>query len=176
MAKATKQELITEPVQTGELLASPNQVPAYMKEDVGAGLQELAQYVMPPMLKVVQKAASDALLNKFNVADVIVMPNQTLLYSQESQEPFEFVIVGFYGEFVAWNPIEAQACGAIRERTQDPRSPLALKCKNDKTWSELMPKGKPDDKDLYIRNVEHLNYIVIIESDKVEPMPHIISF
>lgn len=169
-----KDEMILKPGQ--ELMSSPQQVPAYMQQDVGAGTELLAQYIMPPMLKVVQKMAKDELLAKFDVASVIVMPNQELLFDPKEGTPFEFVIIGFYVEFISWNPLERSGESPIRERTTDPHSELAAKCRDQKRWLEPLPKAPTDDKQLFIRNVEHLNFIVIIESEVVEPIPHIISF
>lgn len=175
MAKK-KDELIVGPTEGNELLASPQQLPDYMKDDAGAGTALLAQYIMPPMLKVVQKQSKDELLDRFGKGAVIIMPEQTLLFNPNDPEPFEFVVLGFYVEFISWNPIERAGEGAIRERSLDPTSELAQKCKDQKRWLEPIQKGPTDDKQLFIRNCEHLNFIIAIESDIVEPMPHIMSF
>ncbi len=157
-------------------------LPGYM---AGAplGTEDLEQYIIPPRIKVVQKQADELLLSKFNVGDVILVPNQLVVAEMtvddrgrptDDAESFFVVPVYFYAEWCTWNPIQMRGqTAAIRERSQDPKSTIAQKAKN----AELRYEPHPDNPEYNIRHVEHLNFIVLIRDHSAfTDEPCIVSF
>lgn len=169
---------LTKPEATNVIVDSPKTVPAHLQPLGKLGIERLSQYVLPPMLKVVQKQSSDELLTKFGMGSVIANPGQKLVFDPGDGTPFDFITLFFYVEFCAWNPIEKKGqLNAIRERTLDETSELAMRARDPMRWLEPLPRDASDEKQLFIRNVEHLNFLVLIEGiPDLDPLPHIISF
>lgn len=169
-----KTDVVKSEAATGELLASPNQVPDYMREDGQLGLTQVSQYIRPPMLKVVQKQADDELIKEFGIGSVIALPAKQLVYTM-GEDGIGFTPLLFYVEWCQWNPMELKGSApAIRERTTDPRSPLAAKAQNQKTWME----PHPENPGLFVRNVEHMNFLVMLHIDDpdLNRMPVLMTF
>ena len=54
-------------------------LPVYMSDEKPVGLEAVQEYVIPPRIKIVQKQADDALLERFNAGDVIVIPAEVII-------------------------------------------------------------------------------------------------
>lgn len=144
------------------------QLPAFMKNEELVGMENLRAYMIPPRLKIVQKQASEELLAEFGVGDVIISPVNHLIAEMETSSKgqptgetvgFDFTPIFFFPEWCIWNPYALRgSCPAIRERTFDPASDIALCAKNPST----RVKPHPDREDLLIRFCEHLNFIIHI--------------
>lgn len=163
-------------------------LPEFMRGETLETNSELRKYVVPPRIKVVQKQASQELLSKYDMGDVIIQPQDELLapvVKNENDKPgefgssFLFVPVYFYPEFVLWNPIELKSTQpAIVDRTTDPHSEIAQRARNKALWYEDI-EGQFDEngKQLQRRYVEHLNFLVrIIDNREVYKLPVLISF
>lgn len=163
-----------------EFLAPLTQAPA--------GLDLVNQYISPPRLKVVQKSTRSPIIDVYNVGDVIAMPMQQLVAAiilndakrpTKDGTPFYFTPVLFYPEWLFWNPLETQGVlPAIRERSFDPTSELAIKSRSPETWSVKCPEmPEKDGKPIFCRYVEHLNFVVVIEPPNIiEGIPVVMSF
>lgn len=155
--------------------------PGYMK-DAPRGTVELGQYVIPPRIKIVQKQASEELLEQYGVGDIIVIhgDGSTELIAEMGHDKkgrptgdsdgFLFTPLYFFVEYVTWNPIEMKGrVPAIADRTLDKQHPIAVKSRSAETRHE----PHPADPKYHIRHVEHLNFMCLIEN--VEE-PVILSF
>lgn len=171
-------------ISTNITKITPN-IPDYMVADQGAGLDALKQYVIPPRIKIVQKQASQNLLDKFGVGDVILAPMGSTIVEmprdpkgkviEGTKVQFDIVPLFFYPEWIAWNPLETKGSEpAIRYRTNDPTDPIVVKARNPKLRFEPYPGDKTGK--MFIRNVEHLNYIVVLHGHPLGTTPCVLSF
>ncbi len=158
-------------------------VPDYMADD-RSGTEELAQYVVPPRIKIVQKQSDNELLDLFGEGTVICSPQNIVVAEMgtntqgrpvvDDAKPFFFVPVFFFTEYCTWNPLEMKGqLPAIRERSFDPDSDIAKKARNADTRMETCSEN-----DKYqIRHVEHLNFVVVIVDDEaLSETPMILTF
>jgi len=155
-----------------------------MRDVTDLGVEDLSQFVTPPRVKIVQKQASAMLLERFTPGDVIIVPQQVLVAPIARNEkgkvldtgvPFFFTPVFFFPEWCLWNPIKMKgSLPAIRERSLDPKSPIAVKSKSVATWKEPCPENRECD----CRYVEHLNFVCVLASDEHElaGTPIVLSF
>jgi len=166
-------------------IAPVSQLPKFMKDETVLGLDTLKQYVVPPRIKVVQKASSAELLKVFSPGDVILAPmNATVVeLSRDTKgRPVEgaiakFLIVPlfFYPEWVTWNPIELKGKEpAIKYRTIDVTDPIVTKSRNANLRTEAILGQEAAG--LRIRHVEHLNYVVLLYKHALGTEPAILSF
>lgn len=155
MAKAKKKELTT---------ANDN-VPAYLKEysDNVEGVDQLSEFVRPPRIKMIQKSASDELLDKFSVGDCVIMPQEILVCSKG--ESITFTPIYFFPEWIIRNPWALKDLPMIHDRSRDPQSEIAKRARNRDTWFEDIEGtsndkngGKPHQR----QYVEVLNFIGMI--------------
>lgn len=159
---------------------NPN-LPAFMQGD-DQGTENLGQFIIPPRLKVVQKQSGDAFLESFNQGDTILVPQMMtvapVLLNDSGRptkegETFNFTPLFFFPEWVTWNPLETRgSLAAIRERTTDPNDELVAKCRNNKLWFEQCP----EQPELQVRNVEHLNFLVVLLDGELAGTPCILTF
>lgn len=142
-------------------------LPAHLREGESGSMTLLKQYVTPPRLKVIQRQTLPPLIEKFSPGDVIALPGDIMIAPVKMENnrttgegtPFALVPLFFYPEWVVWNPMEMKGVlPAIRSRTIDPRSPIAMRSKSPETWSEKI--GDKDGKPIFARYVEHLNFVV----------------
>lgn len=170
---AKKNELIVE---------TPDVVPSYLAEIAGAtGLENSAQYVRPPRLKIVQKQSGPPITDLFNVGDVVALPQQVLIKAMayennkpmEDMTPLTFVPVFWYPEWCTWNPIALKGTEpAVLERTLDPTHPIAKKSKSKATWTEPHPTVAGHN----VRHVEHLVFVFVLDSGPMAGIPMTHSF
>lgn len=185
MAKDTK--ALTQPVNSN--ISIIDQRPKWLAEQQIDGIELVSQFIVPPFVKVIQKMTKPPLSEKFEVGDVVVVPNNELIakiqHDEKTNRPlntgnvFSFTPLFFYPEWVAWNPIQAQpALTAIRDRSTDPNSVLARRARDRRLWSEPcpeMPKDR-DGKPLHVRYCEHLNFIAMVNVPALANMPVVFSF
>lgn len=155
--------------------AGPRSVPVYMKSEDVMGVEDLSQYVLPPRVKVVQNM-SKALLEDFCLGDCVVVPNGVMLAEMSRDDKgkptgesdgFTFIPLLFFAEWCTWNPIGT--IPAIRDRSFDPNSAIAVKSQNPNLRSETMGDG------VVVRHCEHLNFVVLLKDSAVTD-PCIMSF
>ncbi len=158
-------------------------LPDYMQDEKILGTETLAEFVIPPRIKIVQKQASDDLLDKFGPGDVILTPTNVAIVSlprdekgrsdEDALAQFNFVPLFFYAEWATWNPIALKNTEPmIRYRTTDPTDPIVAKSKNKSLREEIIPGTD----NLKMRHVEHLNYIVMLVDHELEGTPSLITF
>ncbi len=169
--------------------ADPN-LPAFMSpDDVDMGTENLAEFIRPPRLRVVQ-ALSKTLKDEFCEGDTVVLPQRVLMAANvlnetgrpstskvSAGEKWHFVPLFFWAEWITWNPREITDEDAIVERTTDRNSPLVAKCRDSNLWSEPIP-GKLDKNGnpLCLRHCEHLNFLVMPLDTVMAGTPVCISF
>lgn len=176
----TRQRKMAKKSNAGNLVkVTPNlNLPDYLQDQPVQGLDELKNFVVPPVLKIIQKQSADELLTRFNVGDCIVLPAEAVvaLHTGQEGEPeiFNFVPLFFYSEYCTWTPIELRGqVPAILERTLDRGSPLARKATNSKLWAEEI---EHEGRKIKVRHVEHLNYVVTLYNHPLAGEPMIMSF
>lgn len=164
----------------GELVMSTEisnrlDIPDFMR-DAELGTHDLANFVTPPRAKVVQAQSGPPLSDMFHPGDVIAVPIMQMIAPMNADDGTLFVIVPvfFYPEWCQWNPLELKGTApAIVARSLDPRSDLARKCKDSTKFRE----PHPEMPGLFVRNVEHLNFVCsLMSNDSMFGMPLILSF
>lgn len=149
--------------------------PSYMEGDERIGTEELAQYVSPPRIKIVQ-SLSKALLEQFCLGDCVIVPNGIMLSEMGRDDKgkptgeskgFTFIPLYFYVEWCTWNPVGMVP--SIIARTLHRDHPIALKAQNSNLRTETLTDGTT------VRHVEHLNFVISIENSIVTD-PVILSF
>lgn len=154
-------------VSGGAALVAPD----FMREDDVAGTELLGQYVVPARLKVVQKQSDNELLDAFDVGTLIVTPGNVPVCTPDVG--FLFTPLFFFVEYCTWNPIALKGqAPAIRERSFDPKSVIAMKARDPEKRLEPLEGNKK----LYMRHVEHLNFLVTIHDKPQVPESVIMSF
>ncbi len=149
MAKRKKSDMTK--VRANEVMAPPT----FMGDD-RTGTELIRSYVIPPRLKFVQKQSDDKLLAEFDVGTLLVSPSNMVIASGED-EKFILTPLFFFVEYCTWNHISQKGkLPAIRERSFDPKGEIAIKSRDPETRQE----DTPGLKDVKMRHVEHLNFIV----------------
>lgn len=158
--------------------------PDFMKE-ADKGTELLKQYVQPPRLKVVQPTARKPFSDLFKQGDVVAVPMMQKVGSYDETDRgklplFAFVPVFFWPEWCLWNPLDTRGTlPAVRERSLDAKSVLAIKARDDKKReSEVCPEmPAKDGKKLYLSYREHLNYMIVpLAPHVLADMPICMSF
>lgn len=152
--------------------ATTHNLPAYlqkrMQESKGVirGTENLAQYYVPPRLKIVQAQSGDQYRNAgFKPGDVLLVPEMSLI--AHSGEPFWITPIFMFTEFCKWNPYGLKGqLPTIAERTFNIDSDIAKRAmsKNEKDWYEVCdqaPKSKQSDRQFQCRYCEHINFLSV---------------
>lgn len=168
-------------------LAKPGELalPDFMQGEAH-GVDQLNKVIRPPRIKVVQKMSGGVFSEKFNVGDVIMVPQCHMLAPVKLNDkgkptdegnPLYFVPLFFFVEWCAWNPIDLRGTvNAVRERSFDPKSEIAIRSRDEKTRLGPYPED-PTNPKLAVRYVEHLNYVVmLIEHETATGIPMVMSF
>lgn len=146
-------------------------MPRFMRgqteEDLGT--KDLARHVVPPRLKIIQTNAR-APFNAFRPGDIVIVPTMEVLAPVdldgqgkplETGAEFSFVPVFHFDEWVLWNPLELKGqLPAVRARTLDPQSPIAVKAQNPDKRQEVCPEMTTK----MMKYVEHINFLCMISS------------
>ena len=143
-------------------------LPDYMLAETVLGTDVMKEFVTPPRFKIVQKQSSNDLLSTFSEGDLIMLPDMVLCAQMQREgkskeewvgEAFRFTPLFFFAEWCTWNPIQMKGTlPAIRQRTLDPKSQLAIKARNKDMWLEPCPENVA----FKIRHCEHLNFMVAL--------------
>jgi len=141
------------------------QLPAFMQAEEETGVEELAQFIIPPRVKIVQAQSGGQLKELFEVGDVVLVPQMLLV--APFGEPFHFTPIFFFPEWLLTNPVGVTPF--VRERSTDPQSEIAAKARNKVSIPCPEKPGKE------CRYVQHLNYISIIHNVDVST-PVVLSF
>lgn len=137
-------------IETGSL---PQHLIDAQQENDGRGLEDMEQYLSPPRLKVVQEKKEEA-YKPFNDCDVLVTNTKQVICKKG--EFFVFTPIFMFDEFCVHNPYALKQLQMIRERTFDPDSEVAQKCRN------LVSEPCPEDPSKEIRYATHLNFLIAI--------------
>lgn len=150
------------------------------------GFDRVSEFVSPPLLKIIQRQSSDDLLERYGKASVVLMPSEVFIASAD--EPFFFIPLLMYPEWVTWSPYELKdQLPTILDRTLDPNSELAAKAKDRNRWFErdyhhgdrIIGDSARDNDDPWgkpVRHVEHLTFIIALANPAYGYVPCIMSF
>jgi hypothetical protein len=126
-------------------------------------LSQLQKYIIPPMVKIIQKMSD---IPGFTAGDVIISPQMIQLPTN-----FFFTPLVFYPEYLEKNPNGVNPF--IIDRSLDPEGELAIKSKDKKTWEYECPS----DPKKMCKIDEHLCFVVMIEGDHpLADTPIVMSF
>lgn len=132
-------------------------VPSFMNEDKATGLELVNQYVVPPRLKVMQPMADYTMFEGLEKGDTVLMPQKLKLASPG--EPWHFVPLFFYPEFITVNPIQMKGqLPMIRDRSLELDSAIANKSRSPETRKEKCPENPQ----LELSHHEVLTFIVAL--------------
>jgi hypothetical protein len=159
-------------IRPPQTLARPEYV-----ADERMGFETANDYIVLQRLKIIQKAAEGATLAKFGVGDLVLMPSGILVApmdrGQQAGTPFIVIPLFFFASWAKTNDIKAKGKESmLLDYSIDPKSQLAAKAKNRATWEEPHPKN-PEWK---VRNIEQLNFVIIIDKDELRNSPAVIQF
>ncbi len=157
------------------------QLPDFMRDAQVEGTELLKQYVVPPRVKIIQRNARKPFSEMFKPGEIVAVPMMQRIaeYDGGRSPSFHFVPLLFYPEWVAWNPMETRGTlPSVRARTLDPRDPIAVKSRSTETRLEPCPEmPKKDGKDLYVKYLEHLNFIVMmLPPNPLAGLPIVLTF
>jgi hypothetical protein len=151
-------------------LPEGEQRPSFLAVQPGDGYDDqlLREYQSPLRLMVAQAQSRDDVKRLFGEGDVYIAPSMVPVAEvprdgkgrPTANESGKFLLVPlmFFPEFIRWNAIGESP--AILERTTDPNSALAKRCKsfNPEDREDPVP-GQENDSKKRIRCQEHLNFI-----------------
>lgn len=166
--------------QGGALVTAPSHI---QRGREAAGRERLAEFVKPPLLKIVQKQSDDSILDTFGKGTTLITPANVVV--SNVGEYFHIVPIMQYAEYITWAPIELKGqVPAILDRTTDNNSPLAAKCRNRDKWFEhgykfgdrVIGTGESGPESKPVRHVEHITFIVVLEGEEFGKIPCVMSF
>lgn len=148
----------------GNEIATIKTAPAFATpakpETMSDQMKLMAMYVTSPRLKVMQGIRRGELKTEFEEGDCVAMPMQQLIIPAGGV--FHFAPLMFYPEWLCVNPIELGG-QMIRRRTLEVTDEVAIKARDQDRRSEPHPDvPRKDGKDMFIRYVECLNFVVMI--------------
>ena len=139
------------------------EVPEWMLEDAAMGTEDMAGYIQPARLLIVQPTSKEP-LNTYDVGTPLIMPNEVVAGKFSKQEgaleqPMIIVPVFFYPEFTLDNPRSIWSTkGSVRARSLDPNSEIAIKSQ-DPAQREA---PCPDEPNKPMRYQTRLNFVVAL--------------
>lgn len=132
--------------------------PEFLGEfDSGEANSSLTSYIRPPRLKIVQGTAKPPISERYNPGDVCFVPSLDAVVAKA--KPFYVTPLFFFPEWMTFNPMGAEQ--VIRERTFDPRHPIAVKSRKKETRKEPCPETP----DKFISHNAFLNFICVLMGD-----------
>jgi hypothetical protein len=157
------------PNELENVRAVPEFLRALSADDTSTAL--LKSYVVPPRLKMIQPTSRPPFSDRFQQGELVMLPimQPVAKFSDGKSHAFTFTPLFFFPEWLIMNPLETKGTlKAVRERTFESRSEIAIKAKNPKLRkSEPCPEcPEKDGKKLYLNYLECLNYIIWIHGDK----------
>lgn len=155
--------------ERGGLSATSQMIPEFMREDKGAGTQEVLKFVRPPRLKVMQANRGQP-LKQFEEGSVVLMPAAVPV--AKNNEPFYFVTLLMYPEYITMNPWKLKAkLPMVRERSLDPAGEIARKSRDPELRGADVC---PEDPTTKLLHCEVLTFIVLVMGQA--PIPAVLSF
>jgi hypothetical protein len=144
----------------GVLSTNGVQAPSFMMNDVGAGLEAVSKFILPPRLVICQPT-SKAPLNDYDQGTALLLPEQRVVaaYKKElkGSEPIVFAPVFFFCEYTLDNPIAIHGTHPrIKERTFDRNTELARRALSLDTEVNTCPC--PDKPGEVCRYTVRMNY------------------
>lgn len=176
-------------MQQNDLSVVPDDLNFFMKshEEIPSGLEVARQFIAPSFLKIVQASSKQELKQKFSTGDMIVTPDNVLfattnngnqILSESSRIPFTAIF--FFVDWAVWNPVQLSKAGsvqAVRSRTSDQNSEIAKRAKSfDKSVNMQPYPEDPNNPELRLRFIEHLNFICLFNLEGWQEKPILISF
>lgn len=156
--------------------------PDFLTTAEGDGnLQIMRQYVILPRLKVVQALSREPFKPPYQEGDVVATPIMVPIATNTNAGDvlFHLVPILFYPEWITWNPRNA-GLPAIKERSYDSKSSIAMKARNPETRRENLPDGRKDSngQPLQMRHLEHLNFVfdLVNSEHELAGLPLTLSF
>jgi hypothetical protein len=139
------------------------QLPAFL-EGEKKGVKDAGRYLLPSFFKLVQ-SQSNELKELYDEGTLLVTPEnvEVVKYNKEMKRSDDvfFVPLLWYPEFTIHNPFGHSEF--IRERTLDPESELAQKCRSrDPKHRSFECPEQVNERDNSCKYVEHLNFIVVL--------------
>lgn len=146
-------------VKVNPMPGVPDYLASYVEED--SSLSEMKQYRIVPRLKVVQNTAAQSLLEVFSPGDVIVTPGNAMVvpYDKGNGDPFLFVPVYFFVEFVTFSDLKDNESPTILDRSFDTNGEIAKKSRDPQLRTEKYDGNRKK------RHCEHLNFVGIIYNE-----------
>lgn len=143
------------------------------------GTELMGQYISPPRMKLVQSQSGQELRQQFPESSIIAVPALKEISApidfkngmKESQS-IRVVPLFFYPEFVLMSPFGIDPF--LRERSTDPQSPLAAKCRALPFEKRSIPC--PEDPNQVCKYKEVMNFIVAVLHPHGFEDPLLISF
>lgn len=152
---------------------------AYTEDD--HSMDEMAELVILPRIKLIQSMSDSALKKKFGEGSAVVLPGDAVVVDAQGDGvgAFEFTPLLFYQEFCKWRDLKDKQRPSVVERSFDGASATAANCKDwDRRFEvyEGDEKKKPDQQRNF-RFVHHLRFIGLISGDhELSGTTAIISF
>jgi len=158
---------------TNELSNVNEQLPEFLQVKEGEerkGVKDTSRYLLPSFFKIVQ-SQSHELKETHDEGTLIVQPEHFVIvnFNKEKKQSDDvyFTPLLWYPEFTIHNPFGHAEF--IRERTLDPDSEIAYKCRsrNPKIRQFECPE-QVNDRDNTCKYVEHLNFVITLRSHNEE--------
>jgi len=170
MAKKNEPSKAIEKVKPALPTVQGVELPEWLAQEEVVGVEDLSKHIVPARIKVVQKQSKQELLDLFMPGDVIAVPLMAVIAEGErdakgrpvegGEARFNIIPVFFYAEYCTWN--DREKCPndpAILYRTLDPKDPVAIKARNQRTRIE----NHPSVADAKVEHAEHLNFVVVLD-------------
>lgn len=149
-------------------------LPSFMQEDQNLGTENLANFIRPPRVKIVQSTSHEDFKKNFNEGTALIVPTMVPIADVEEEGSFfRFTPIFFYPEWVSMNPLYTRGTmPAVRARSLDPGSEIARKAQDPELREEEVGGLKKP-----IRHVENLVFIVMIHGiPEIENQPAVLTF
>lgn len=163
-----------------QLAISPSaNLPSYINPETDdLGMQNLEQYVTPPLVAIIQGMTRPPAKDLGPEGTVYTKPGYAVIWrpafpaanKPADDIPIMFVPLFMFTEFICWNPSEIAGLPIIRERTTDQNSDLAKISRKFKKEERqiLCPESPLDEKGnpkYWCRAQEHINFIIMFQSE-----------
>lgn len=153
--------------------SAPSFLTPFVEND--ESLKGIVERRIVPRVKVIQQMTDPKLKQQYGEGSV-VLP-QAAVKIANAGEPFYFVPIFFFEEWIKWGDRRDQNSDAIQERSFDPNSEVARKASDPNSrFEDYGQPPKKGERPLQFRYVEHLNFIGMLYGQDGERMPVVLSF
>ena len=152
-----------------EIVAVGGSVPSWLTEmsQEDTSTAGMSEHRILPRLKIIQAMSDQGLKDEFGEGAVIISPGNGMVCDKKGY--FDVTPLFYFNEFIQWSDRNDSGSGAILDRTFDPSSPLAAKCRDMERRMEDYEGGQAS-------NQEHLNFVCLIQSGPMEGQVVVLSF